>query len=218
MTTPPYAVRVYTQSGWQDIAMVGPPGQPGATGAPGSIGATGPAGPTGAAGPAGAAGPTGPTGTGPIGAVTMWVTATPPTGWLICDGSAIPSQYTALIALVGANTPDLRNMAPVGASAGKPLGSTGGSATKTIAEANMPSHSHDMSHGHAWVTLLYGSAANTQVGGGGSGARIDQIGGGGGSYAMTIPVVSQNTGNAGGSAAMDVQNPYRAVHFIIRAA
>jgi microcystin-dependent protein len=34
--------------------------------------------------------------------------STAPTGWLICDGSAIPAQFTSLIALVGANTPNLR--------------------------------------------------------------------------------------------------------------
>ncbi|MCP4830744.1 MAG: tail fiber protein, partial [Gammaproteobacteria bacterium] len=43
-----------------------------------------------------------------IGAIVAWANSTVPTGWLECDGSPIPAQYTELIALVGSNTPDLR--------------------------------------------------------------------------------------------------------------
>jgi hypothetical protein len=47
-------------------------------------------------------------GTATIGAIVAWANSTVPTGWLECDGSPIPAQYSDLIALVGANTPDLR--------------------------------------------------------------------------------------------------------------
>lgn len=40
---PPYAVRVRTATGWQDIALTGPPGATGATGPQGTPGAPGPA-------------------------------------------------------------------------------------------------------------------------------------------------------------------------------
>lgn len=46
----------------------------------------------------------------PTGAIMMFYRSTAPTGWLICDGSAIPTQFAALISLVGANTPNLRGM------------------------------------------------------------------------------------------------------------
>jgi len=42
------------------------------------------------------------------GMITMFGGDTPPNGWLACDGAAIPVEYADLIAIVGANTPDLR--------------------------------------------------------------------------------------------------------------
>ena len=44
----------------------------------------------------------------PVGTVLMYPSVTPPTGFLLCDGSVINAAYTQLIALVGANTPDFR--------------------------------------------------------------------------------------------------------------
>lgn len=46
----------------------------------------------------------------PTGAIMPFYRSTAPDGWLICDGSAIPAQFTTLISLVGANTPNLRGM------------------------------------------------------------------------------------------------------------
>jgi microcystin-dependent protein len=54
----------------------------------------------------------------PTGAIMPFYRPTAPDGWLICDGSAIPTQYTALTALVGANTPNLRGMFIRGWSSG----------------------------------------------------------------------------------------------------
>ena len=59
------------------------------------------------AGP-GVQGPPGSSANIPTGMVMPFVGSTAPTDWLECDGSSIPSQYTDLIALVGANVPDLR--------------------------------------------------------------------------------------------------------------
>ena len=39
------------------------------------------------------------------GIIKMWHNATPPSGWLKCDGSPIPAEYTDLIALIGGTTP-----------------------------------------------------------------------------------------------------------------
>ncbi len=44
----------------------------------------------------------------PTGVIQMFAGAAAPAGWLLCDGAAIDPQYTDLIQLIGANTPDLR--------------------------------------------------------------------------------------------------------------
>lgn len=86
----------------------------------------------------------------PVGSISPYAGASAPTGWLLCDGTAISGSYTELIALVGANTPDLRGRFLYGKTAagtGSTLLGTGGSTT--IAEANLPSHAHSLSsHTH----------------------------------------------------------------------
>lgn len=86
----------------------------------------------------------------PVGTISAYGGAAAPTGWLLCDGSAISGSYTELIALVGANTPDMKGKFVLGKAAsgtGSTLLGSGGSTT--IAEANLPSHSHGLnSHTH----------------------------------------------------------------------
>lgn len=53
----------------------------------------------------------------PTGTIQAFYGTTVPYGWLFCDGGSIGSGYTDLIALVGANTPDLRDKSLVGRSA-----------------------------------------------------------------------------------------------------
>ena len=81
-----------------------------------------------------------------------------PTGWAQCNGQLMPiSQNTALFALVGTfyggdgkstfALPDLTGAVPVNAGQGaglsqRFLGETGGSATVTLLESEMPAHSH----------------------------------------------------------------------------
>jgi hypothetical protein len=45
----------------------------------------------------------------PVGAIIAYVSVTPPRGWLLADGSAIPAQYKELIAVCGPTLPDLRD-------------------------------------------------------------------------------------------------------------
>ena len=86
----------------------------------------------------------------PVGTINAYGGATAPTGWLLCDGTST-SGYTALAAIVGATTPDMRGLFPMGKAAtgtGSTLRGTGGSTT--ITTSNMPSHTHTQnSHGHA---------------------------------------------------------------------
>ena len=79
----------------------------------------------------------------PVGTITAYGGATAPTGWLLCNGDAIDAGYTELIALVGANTPDMKGRFPLGDNSTLTLLGTGGSTT--IAEANLPSHTHSFS-------------------------------------------------------------------------
>lgn len=100
----------------------------------------------------------------PVGTITAYAGSSAPTGWLMCDGTAVSSgTYPTLHGLVGGNTPDLRNRFPLGKTAagtGSTLLGTGGSTT--IAEGNLPAHNHantasattsvtlsDPGHGHS---------------------------------------------------------------------
>lgn len=96
----------------------------------------------------------------PTGSVTQFAGATIPTGWLLCDGSAVSrSTYSALFALIGTsfgagdgtttfNLPDLKGRVPVGRNASDTdfdtLGETGGAKTHTLTEAQLPSHRHNV--------------------------------------------------------------------------
>lgn len=111
----------------------------------------------------------------PVGTISAFGGSTAPAGWLLCDGSSINGSYTELIALVGANTPDMRGRFPLGDNATLTLLGTGGSTTITTNQipahlhANTatattsvslsdPTHSHSVNqsnaggHDHTWST------------------------------------------------------------------
>lgn len=87
----------------------------------------------------------------PTGAIMPFYRPTAPTGWLVCDGSVIPTQYTALTALVGANTPNLRGMFIRGWSSGTSTTSQDPlSASRTLGnvqEDAFQSHNHTIRGG-----------------------------------------------------------------------
>lgn len=80
----------------------------------------------------------------PVGVSMMWHTATPPTDWLLLDGSTFNSAtYPDLYAVLGTTTlPDMRGYAPVGHKAGDSsfgtLGGTTGSKMVTLTDSHMP--------------------------------------------------------------------------------
>lgn len=169
----------------------------------------------------------------PVGEVTMWAGASAnlPPGWLVCDGSTFSSAtYPELATLLGGTTlPDLRDRFPIGVSGTKALGATGGAATKTIATGNLPAHTHgpgtlgtDTTGAHTHLidvgnatpgtvnnTLQRGSVT-TPV------SSISAPVGSGGSHNHSV--TTGVTGSTGSGTALDVMNPWRALHFIIRAA
>lgn len=90
----------------------------------------------------------------PVGTVVAYSGASVPEGWLRCDGSAIPTQYSELRALVGANTPNLVDRFIKGAGGGVGNKTTGG--TKTVP---LPEHSHgaDVHDGNARHDHAFGA-------------------------------------------------------------
>ena len=95
----------------------------------------------------------------PPGSLMMYIAATAPGGWFVCDGTAVSrSTYAGLYAVIGTtygvgdnvttfNLPDMRGRVPVcsGAGAGltsRSLGATGGAETHTLSTTEIPSHTH----------------------------------------------------------------------------
>ena len=97
----------------------------------------------------------------PSGLIMDYAGSSAPTGWLLCDGTSYSTTtystlFTAIAYTWGGsggsfNVPDLRNKMTIGAGASYSLGTSGGSATTTIATANLPAHNHainDTGHTH----------------------------------------------------------------------
>ena len=151
----------------------------------------------------------------PPGMLMPYAAAGPPAGWLICDGTAVSrSTYVDLWNVIGTgygagngtttfNLPDLRDRAAIGRSGTKAIGTNGGSATHTISTGEMPSHTHDQ-------TIRY------QANGVSSGGQtvIRDVGGVTGASGSTG---TAHSSSAGSGSAMDIQNPYVAVTWLIKA-
>ncbi len=99
----------------------------------------------------------------PVATILEFAGTSAPSGFVMCNGAAISrSTYSGLYSVVTTtygegdgsstfNVPDKRNRTSFGAGDSYALGAEVGSATKTIAEANMPSHRHTgPSHNHTW--------------------------------------------------------------------
>ena len=97
----------------------------------------------------------------PAGIVMPFAGSTAPQGYLLCDGSAVSRTdyadlFTAIGTVYGAgdgsttfNVPDLSGRVVLGVSQSHALGSTGGEATHTLTEQELPAHSHVVpAHGH----------------------------------------------------------------------
>jgi microcystin-dependent protein len=94
----------------------------------------------------------------PTGAITMYGAASAPTGYLLCDGTAVNrTTYAALFTAISTtygvgngtttfNLPNLKGRVPVGRDSADSsfdvLGETGGAKTHTLTTSEMPSHTH----------------------------------------------------------------------------
>ena len=181
------------------------------------------------------------------GEIRMYGGSTAPTGWLVCDGSAVSrTTYSALFAIIGttygigdnSTTFNLPNFTSKMVRGNTP-GTGGGSDTfsLTIAEANLPSHTHTgPSHSHAagtltggahthtigWTTLQSGST-NTRVDGRADDGEDNQTktSSSNGAVAVTGSTGAEGTGatgaiGSGTAKSIDTLPAYTAVKFIIK--
>ena len=94
--------------------------------------------------------------------ISLFAGATPPAGYLVCDGSAVSREtYSALFAVIGTvygagdgsttfNLPDLTGKVAIGYSTSHALGTTGGEETHVLTSGELGSHVHEIpQHGHA---------------------------------------------------------------------
>lgn len=97
----------------------------------------------------------------PSGTIKLYAGASAPTGYLICDGTAVSrTTYADLFVAIGTafgagngtttfNLPDFRRRVPVGAGGtgtatlGNARGNTGGSETHTLQISEIPAHTHN---------------------------------------------------------------------------
>lgn len=120
----------------------------------------------------------------PVGAMTMYPSATAPAGWLLCNGQST-SGYPALAAVCGANVPDMRDKFPVGSGSAYAVGATGGVATVTEVQSHthvLNSHQHNQTahthpgfnHNHSVPDHVHAQVVGAAVGGPGVRADYDQ--------------------------------------------
>jgi len=170
----------------------------------------------------------------PTATIVPWTSASVPSGFLECNGTAVSrSTYSALFAIVGTtygagdgsttfNTPDLQDNTPVGKSNNKALGSTGGANTVTVtpagnvggstanaslSTAQLASHSHGISGANQFnIGTLVTRSSNL----GGANANTNNSGSGSGhSHNMSATF-------SGTAANPSVLQPYLALIYIIK--
>lgn len=115
----------------------------------------------------------------PVGSGLLWYSGTPPSKYLLCDGTAISrTTYAQLFSILGTtygigdgsttfNLPDLRQRFPIGqatSGTGNSLGDTGGAidhdhsvpahyhSAGTLANSTTGAHTHSINHDHAAFT------------------------------------------------------------------
>jgi microcystin-dependent protein len=194
-----------------------PPGTVIPTGA--IVSGTGPRGAQGAVGPAGPAGPQGVPGSDLPGTIKMYGAASPPAGWVACNGAALsrtsfPALFAAISTTWGAgdgsttfNVPDFRGRFPLGQSNSFPIAVTGGEATHALIVAELAAHAHqltDPGHTHTVPTGALGS--------GGVAAAVA----GAGLVTTSSSQANITMANTGSGTPHNNMPPYLAVQFIIK--
>ena len=148
----------------------------------------------------------------PAGAIMMWGTNTAPTGWLLCDGSAVSrTTYSGLFAVISTtfgsgdgsttfNVPDMRGRFPLGQD------DMGGSSANRVTDTDADTiggadgdETKDISHNHGGFTggVDYGASSGEDTAG-------------------TIDTKHYHSIASGGSATQDFMNPFLTLNFCIK--
>lgn len=148
----------------------------------------------------------------PEGTVVAWAGTTPPTGWLVCDGSAVSrTTYPNLFSVCGTqfgagdgsttfNLPNQARRSIVGkggtgtATLGNNIGATGGEETHVLTTAELASHTHAL------------TMSNTTIG----------YSTGGTSFTGLISIGSTNTNSTGSDTGHNTYHPSLVMNHIIK--
>tara|TARA_R100001460_G_scaffold91573_1_gene133391 strand:- start:110 stop:1471 length:1362 start_codon:yes stop_codon:yes gene_type:complete len=155
----------------------------------------------------------------PPGAVVPYAAGSAPTGFLVCDGTAVSrSTYSTLFDIIGEaygvgdgsstfNLPNLEGRFPMGVDGSNALATTGGG-TATLSEANLPDHTHTYSK-TTDVSTSISLSAGSQVDINSPDRSI--------SASSTVTTSSINTGSGTGSGtAFNVTPAFIALKYIIK--
>lgn len=170
----------------------------------------------------------------PVGAVSIFAGATAPTGWLLCDGSAVSrTDYAALFAAIGTtygpgdgsatfSLPDLRSRVVAGTDAASvpfnSLGKTGGETNHTLALTELPSHGHavsDPGHSHNGINgkgfVTTGTNSGVICGAAGGTALLFRE-----AFVTNAALTGVSIQQTGGGQAFSNLQPYLAMNYIIK--
>lgn len=160
-------------------------------------------------------------GVSPTGVINMWPTTSAPTGYLLCDGTAVNrTTYAALFAVISTtfgvgngsttfNLPNYTNRMPYGTT----IGTTGGSA-----DAVVVSHTHtitDPTHAHA-ISLYSGTGGGGTTGSNTKWSGENNNAGGPNSVNTTSASTGITVNTAGVSGTNANLPPYLGINFIIK--
>jgi microcystin-dependent protein len=151
----------------------------------------------------------------PSGVISAYGGSSAPTGYLLCDGTAVSrTTYSALYAIVGTtygsgdgsttfNVPNLKGKVAVGRDSSQSefdaLGETSGEKTVTLTEAQMPSHTHSLSPGQV---------VGTGWTGGSTGNAYSPLG--------NNPQYNTSISSTGSGEAHNNLQPYLVINYIIK--
>ena len=142
----------------------------------------------------------------PAGSITMYGGSTAPTGYLLCDGSAVSrTTYADLFTAIGTtygtgdgsttfNVPNVKGKVPVGRDSGDTsfdtLGETGGEKSHTLTVTEMPSHNHSLPNYYFTADGAYNVSGSN--GTGTAGGAVTGYTGGGGAHNNLQPYIVFN--------------------------
>jgi microcystin-dependent protein len=157
----------------------------------------------------------------PVGEIRLFAGPNIPSGWFNCEGQWISrTTYAALFAAIGTYwgvadgtvnfaLPDFRGRVPVGYNganagfSGFAFAGTGGEERHTLSNAEMPTHAHDMTHTHSYISI-----------GGGNGIAS---GNGWAPTAATTGGISGGMKSEGGGGSHNTMQPFAVLYYIIKA-